>query len=274
VDRGGLVRVVGANSALSGMLAEQAGFDAVWASSLEISAMRCLPDASLLTMTDYLRAAADVQRALGIPVIADCDTGFGNTMNVAYMVMEYEAAGITAICLEDKVFPKMNSFAEGDHALVDVEDFADKIRTVKATQRTPDFFVVARTEALISGLGCDEALHRCAAYADAGADAVLIHSKHATNAEVMEFLDRWDGRRPVVVVPTTYPDWHAADLQRCGVSVVIYANHGLRTVIGALRDSYMRILRDGHTALLDKEIARVSDVFALLLLDEWQQLLK
>ncbi|MEV5237906.1 isocitrate lyase/phosphoenolpyruvate mutase family protein [Streptomyces cinnamoneus] len=267
-----LTKVAGAHSSLGGLIAQQSGFQAVWASSFEISAARCLPDASLLSMTDYLQAAAHIQKALSVPVVADCDTGFGNSMNVAYMVGEYESAGITAVSIEDKVFPKMNSFAAADHALLDVRAFAHKIETAKKAQSSDDFFVIARTEAMISGLGVDEALKRCAAYADAGADAVLVHSKQKTKDQVLEFLGRWDDRLPVVVVPTTYPEWHADDARKAGVSAVIYANQGLRATITSLRTTFTSIYETGSTAHLEDGISGVKDVFELQRLAEWQQL--
>lgn len=270
--RGGILRVAGAHDALGGILAEQAGFNAVWSSSLEVSAARCLPDASLLTMTEYLEAAANIQKALGVPVVADCDTGYGNALNVTHMVHEYEAAGITAVCLEDKLFPKLNSFAEGDQTLLSTEDFAHKITSAKRAQRDEEFFVIARTEALISGLPLSEALTRCHAYADAGADAVLIHSKARDNAQIVEFLDAWDGRSPVVIVPTTYPDWHIDDVAKAGVSVVIYANQGLRATVSALRNTYSSIIGHGDSVSLEGEIASVKDVFALQKLAAWQAL--
>lgn len=266
-----LARIAGAHSALGGVIAEQVGFQAVWASSFEISAARCLPDASLLSMTDYLEAAANIQKALTVPVVADCDTGFGNSMNVAYMVAEYERAGISAVCMEDKIFPKMNSFAAVDHNLLDAGDFAHKIETAKKAQRDEDFFVIARTEAMISGFGVDEALKRCSVYADAGADAVLVHSKQATKDEVIAFLDQWDDRLPVVVVPTTYPDWHADEARAAGVAAVIYANQGLRATITSLRSALGSIYETGHSAHLEDSIAGVKDVFALQRLDQWQE---
>lgn len=222
-------------------------------------------------MSEYLDAAAHIQKALSVPVVADCDTGFGNSMNVAYMVAEYEQAGITAVCMEDKIFPKMNSFAAADHSLLDVNAFAHKIETAKKSQRSEDFFVIARTEAMISGLGVDEALKRCAVYADAGADAVLVHSKQATKDEVLSFLDQWDDRLPVVVVPTTYPDWHADEARAAGVSAVIYANQGLRATITSLRSALGSIYETGHSAHLEDSIAGVKDVFALQRLDQWQE---
>jgi phosphoenolpyruvate phosphomutase len=272
VERGKLVRVAGAHSALAAILAEQAGFPAVWASSLEISALRALPDASLLSMNEYLRVALEMQKALAIPVVADCDTGFGNNLNVAHMVREYEDAGITAVCIEDKVFPKINSFSRSRHELVDIGTFCSKLTVAKNTQRTPDFFVIGRTEALISGLGVDEALHRCEAYEDAGADAVLVHSKWPTNKEVLEFLQLWRGKCPVVIVPTTYPQWNAAEAFQAGVSVIIYANHALRALISTLQKTYRLILREGDTVAIESRIASLQDVFKLQRLEEWKSL--
>jgi len=267
-----VVRLAGAHDAMGAALAEQAGFQGVWASSLEMSAARCLPDASVMTMTEYLEGASNMQKALSIPVVADCDTGYGNNLNVAHMVHEYEAAGITAVCMEDKLFPKMNSFAGGAQTLLSTEAFASKIETAKNAQHDPDFFVIARTEALISGLSVQEALERCHAYADAGADAVLIHSKAKVNDQVLEFLEAWGGHRPVVVVPTTYPEWHVNDAAKAGVSVVIYANHGLRATVSALRDTFKTILSLGETTSLESRIASVSEVFELQNLDDWQKL--
>ncbi|MGW4562792.1 isocitrate lyase/phosphoenolpyruvate mutase family protein [Streptomyces sp. NPDC004561] len=263
------VRVAGAHDALGAKLAEQAGFQAVWSSSLEVSAARCLPDASLLSMTEYLQAAAHMQSAIGIPVVADCDTGYGNTLNVVHMVHEYEAAGITAVCMEDKLFPKMNSFAEAAHDLLAVGDFTGKLEAAKKAQSTEDFFVIARTEALISGLGVDEAVTRCTAYADAGADAVLVHSKQPTNGQVLDFLERWDGRVPVVIVPTTYPDWTVDDAAAAGVSVVIYANQGMRATVTALRDTFNTIYQYGSSKPIEDEVVPVKDIFSLQRLDEW-----
>lgn len=267
--RGDLVRLAGAHDALGSKLAQQAGFQAVWASSLEVSASRCLPDASVLTMTEYLSAAANMQKAIDIPVVADVDTGYGNNLNVAHMVREYEAAGITAVCMEDKLYPKVNSFAATSHALLSIPEFSLKIETAKKAQRHPDFYLIARTEALINNEGVDEALKRCYAYAEAGADAVLIHSKKKKESEVVEFLDGWDGRRPVVIVPTTYPQWSAAEAEKRGVSVVIYANQGLRATVEAVRRTFSTIYNEGSSLGVEDAIAPVSDVFALQHLEEW-----
>lgn len=269
VNTSDVVRVAGAHSALGAVLAEQTGFGAVWASSFEISAARCLPDASLLTMTEFLAAAAQMQQACTVPVIADCDTGFGNNLNVTYMVHQYQAAGIAAVCMEDKQFPKVNSFLGPGQVLMDTGQFARKIETAKAAQDDTDFFVIARTEALIAGGTVGDALLRCKAYAESGADAVLIHSKSKTRDEVEAFLEAWDGRVPVVIVPTTYPQWHIDAAARCGASVVIYANHGLRATVSALRSTLQSIRDNGESTAVEDEIASLDDIFALQAVNSW-----
>lgn len=272
VEQGELIRVAGAHDALGAVLAQQAGFNAVWSSSFEISASRALPDASVLSMTEYLEAAANMQKALSIPVVADCDTGYGNNLNAAHMVHEYESAGITAISIEDKCYPKMNSFVATEHSLLETREFCRKIDVVKNSQASDDFFVIARTEALINGLSVEQAIQRSHAYADAGADAILIHSKAKTNHQIVDFLTRWEGRLPVVAVPTTYPAWHADHMAQAGVTVVIYANQGLRATITSLRDTFSLIVNHGETTKLEDEIASIKDIFSLQKLESWQSL--
>jgi len=264
-----VIRVAGAHDALSALVAEEVGFDAVWASSLAISAARGLPDMSLLTMTDYLQVACYINDVCSLPVIADCDTGFGNTVNVAYMVRQYEAAGIAAICIEDKVFPMRNSFCETDQVLEDVEVFARKVQTAKLAQRDDDLVVIARTEALIAGAGLDEALHRAHRYVDAGADAILMHSKSRQPDEIITFLDRWQQRAPVVVVPTTYYNWHVSEAAKAGVKMVIYANQALRASVSSMKQALNRVLDAGFSFPIEEEIASMREIFRLQRVDEW-----
>jgi phosphoenolpyruvate phosphomutase len=269
LDRGNLVRVAGAHSSLGAKIAEEAGFDAIWSSSLEVSAARGLPDASLLSMSEYLQAAQHMQHSVGIPVLADCDSGYGNNLNVAYMVHEYEAAGITAVCIEDKQYPKMNSFADKGNSMIPLDAFAAKIATAKGAQSDVDFVVVARTESFINGLGVEETLNRCNAYADAGADAILVHSKAKDHTEIMSFLHRWERDLPVVIVPTTYPLWSADEAAAEGVSVIIYANQGLRATVTALTDTYNHILQSGNSIQLEDRVASIAEVFRLQDLSDW-----
>lgn len=259
-----VVRIVGAHNGVGARLAEKHGFDGVWASGLEVSTSHALPDANILTMTEYLAAAEEMNDACGLPVVADCDTGYGNSNNVMHMVRKYEAAGIAAVCIEDKKFPKVNSYVPGRQELAPVGEFVGKIMAAKGAQRSSDFVVVARVEALIAGWGQDEALRRADAYAAAGADMILMHSKADSDSEVREFLSRWKARLPVVIVPTTYPDIDLSDLAGLGVKVVIYANHGLRASIRAMDDVFSRIAsEDGIAGLTEEDIVPMSTVFGL-----------
>ncbi|SVE09580.1 uncharacterized protein METZ01_LOCUS462434, partial [marine metagenome] len=173
-----ILKVGGAFDALSAKLVEINAFDAIWAGSFAISATHALPDASILTMTEFLNAATNMEASCNIPIIADCDTGFGGPSNVNHMIKKYEKSGIAAVCIEDKTFPKQNSFLEdGKQELLPEKEFVAKIIAAKEAQENPNFMLIARTEALISGMGMKEAIKRANAYEKAGADAILIHSK-------------------------------------------------------------------------------------------------
>jgi phosphoenolpyruvate phosphomutase len=267
--RAEIARSAGAYDALSAVLVERAGFDCVWASSFTISASACLPDLSLLTMTDYLQAAAPMVAACSVPVLADCDTGFGGSLNVAHTVRSYERTGVAGICIEDKNFPKTNSFVEHGQELAPVDEFARKIEVAKETQTDPDFVVVARTEALICGRSVDEALERGERYVDAGADALLVHSKRPDPSEITSFLRHWEGRAPVVVVPTTYHGWTAGEASAAGAAMVIYANHALRAAVRAIAETLRRIWEDGCSSEVQPQIASVDEIFELVRLDDW-----
>jgi phosphonopyruvate hydrolase len=251
-----------AHNPLAAKLAAEAGFDAIWGSGFELSASYAVPDANILSMDTHLemmRAIGEVQAA---PVIADLDTGFGNAVNVAYVVPRYVAAGVAAIVVEDKTYPKDSSLRPGGRQqLVPIAEFQGKIAAAKATG---DVVTIARTEALIAGLGEDEALKRGEAYVEAGADALLVHSKQKTPDEIISFCKAWSGRAPLVLVPTSYPELSFADIAALRkVGLVICGNHAIRSAVAAMRSVFARILADGGIAGVEGDIASVSDVFAL-----------
>ena len=259
----GVIRLMGAYNPLGAKLAERAGFDGVWASGLEVSTAYAVPDANILTMAEFLDAAGSMADAVRVPVVADCDTGFGNSNNVIHMVHKYEAAGVAAVCIEDKMYPKVNSFVPGRQELASVAEFVGKIMAAKNAQRSNEFMVIARIEALIAGWGMEEALKRAHAYVDAGADAILIHSKSKSPQEIFDFLKAWNKRAPVVLVPTTYFSVTAREFGELGAKMVIYANHGLRSAIAAMDQTFREILQAGCTAPVESRIAPMSLVFEL-----------
>lgn len=260
-----LMHAMSAHNPLSAKLAAEAGFDAIWGSGFELSASHAVPDANILSAGLHLEMMRAIAAVVDVPVIADIDTGFGNAINVAYVVPQYEAAGVSAVVMEDKTFPKDTSLrADGRQELVRVAEFQGKIEAACAARRDADFCVIARTEALIAGLGQAEALARAAAYEAAGADAILIHSKQTTPDEVLAFIAAWSGRVPLVLVPTAYPQLREADIQALGkVGLVIYGNHAIRAAVGAMREVFARIRNDGGIHGVDAGLPAVRDIIDL-----------
>src|SRR5437870_3731646 len=266
IRRPGIIKTVGAHDALSAKLIEEAGFDAIWASGFGISAsLKCIPDGSFLTMTEQLEITKNIVEAVRIPVIADCDTGFGNALNVMRTVQDYEKAGIAGICIEDNVFPKRCSFYAGvRRELVSIDEHAGKVRAAKSAQASPDFVVIARTEALIAGWGQEEALRRAEAYAGAGADAVLIHSKSPTFDELRAVARQWSGRVPLVVVPTIFGAVTAEELERHGFKFVIFANQVIRTAIKAMHDTLDVLKRENRAEAVADRMVSLQQVYDLV----------
>jgi phosphoenolpyruvate phosphomutase len=260
-----LVTLISAHNPLSARLAEEAGFDGIWASGFELSAAYGVPDASLLSFTQHLDMTRAIIEQIAAPVVADIDTGYGNAINVLHVTAAYAAAGTAAVVMEDKLFPKDTSLlAGGRQELVRVEEFQGKIEAAREAGAAHDVIVIARTEALIADLGLDEALKRGMAYAEAGADLLLVHSKRKTPDEIVAFTERWQGKIPLVIVPTAYPDLTEAKVRALGkIRIVIYANHAIRAAVGAMRAVFAQIRRDGGIHQVDKEIASVEDIFEL-----------
>jgi phosphonopyruvate hydrolase len=251
-----------AHNPLAAKLAAEAGFDAIWGSGFELSASYAVPDASILPMSTHLEMMRAVAQVQGAPVIADLDTGFGNAVNVAYAVPQYQAAGVTAVVIEDKTFPKDSSLrADGRQELVSTPEFQGKIEAAKAAS---SMLVIARTEALIAGLGQEEAIRRGIAYAEAGADAVLIHSRQKTPDEIIAFCRAWPGRVPLVLVPTSYPQLSFKDVAALGkVGLIICGNHAIRAAVAAMQKTFAAILADGGIAGVESDIVPVAEIFAL-----------
>jgi phosphoenolpyruvate phosphomutase len=265
LGKGKLLTAMAAHNPLCAKLAEEAGFDAIWGSGFELSASHAVPDANILSMGAHLEMMRAIAAVVSVPLIADIDTGFGNAVNVSYIVPQYEAAGASAVVMEDKTFPKDTSLrADGRQELVRIEEFQGKVQAAAAARIDKNLLVIARTEALIAGQGQDEAIKRALAYEEAGADAILIHSKQKTPDEVLAFIKAWRGKAPLVLVPTAYPQLTEADiaaLQKVGI--VIYGNHAIRAAVGAMRDVFARIRREGGIAEVDRQLPSVKDIIAL-----------
>ncbi|MGH6636922.1 MAG: phosphoenolpyruvate mutase [Gammaproteobacteria bacterium] len=261
--------ILEAHNGVSARIVEEAGFKGIWASGLALSAQYGVRDnneASWTQVVEMLEFMADVTH---IPILLDGDTGYGNFNNMRRLVRKLGQRAIAGVCVEDKLFPKTNSFIEGERqALADVGEFCGKLKAGKDSQLDQDFCIVARVEALIAGWGVAEALRRAEAYAEAGADAILIHSKLSTPREVLEFAKRWDRRAPLVIVPTKYYSTPMEAFRRAGVSLVIWANHMVRAAVANMQDVASMIVRSQSTISVEDRIATVEEIFRLQGADE------
>lgn len=257
-----------AHNGLSAKLAEEGGFSGLWASGLTISASMGLRDSNEASWTQVLEVMEYMADAVSIPILVDADTGYGNFNNVRRLVRKLCDRGIAGACIEDKLFPKTNSFIGENQPLAAIDEFCGRIKAAKDSQSNDDFVLVARVEALISGMSMEQALKRAEAYHAAGADAILIHSKKFDGAEIIEFARRWDKRAPLIAVPTTYYRTPVQTLHEAGVSAIIWANHSLRASITAMR----KTIREIHDAQsidgIEGNIASVKDIFRLVGCDE------
>ncbi len=271
VTRPGLDFLCEAHDGLSARIAAEAGFEGIWASGLTIAASFGVRDNNELSWSQVVDHVAFMADAAPVPILLDGDTGYGNFNNVRRLVRKLEQVGVAGVTIEDKCFPKTNSFLRERQPLADVDEFCGKIKAAKDSQSDPDFVVVARVEALIAGWGLDEALRRAEAYHRAGADAILIHSKSSSPAEVFRFLDAWGGRSPVVLVPTKYWRTPTEDFRARGVSLVIWANHLLRAALAAMQATAARLHEEQSLINVEPNVAPLHEVFRLQGDDELQE---
>ncbi len=261
-----------AHNGLSAKIVEEIGFKGIWASGLSISAALGVRDNNEASWTQVLDVVEFMSDATNIPILLDGDTGYGNFNNMRRLVHKLEQRGVAAVCIEDKLFPKTNSFINGDRQpLADMAEFCGKIRAGKDAQEDPDFSIIARLEGFIAGWGLEEVLERAHAYCDAGADGLLVHSKKSTPDQILAFAQAWDRPCPLVIVPTMYYSTPAEVFERAGISIVIWANHNVRSAISAIRQTSERIFRERSVSNVEDRIASVKDIFRLQNAEELEQ---
>ena len=259
-----LAFVMEAHNGLSAKVVEEAGFEGIWASGLAMSAALGVRDNNEASWTQVLEQLEFMADATQIPILVDGDTGYGNFNNVRRLVKKLCQRGIAGVCIEDKLFPKTNSFIGEGQPLADIDEFSGRIKAGKDSQEDADFQLIARVEALISGWGMDEALRRAEAYHAAGADGILIHSKKADAEEILTFSREWAGRGPLVIVPTMYYATPTDAFREAGVSLVIWANHNLRAALSAMRETSRRIMEEQSLTSVEGEVASVKEIFQIV----------
>lgn len=274
----GFARILEAHSGLSGIVAENVRaerdgqvieFDGIWESSLTDSARKGLPDASIVGYDSRAWTIDEILNVTTKPLIVDGDTGC-DPLQFEFLVRQLERLGVSAVIIEDKVFPKRNSLdRSAAQKLEDPEVFARKIARGRNAAITDDFLVIARLESLIAGAGLDDAVDRARRYIRAGADGIMIHSNRRSPHEVLAFARRYRSlcrelrQRPYLVcVPTTYNRVTERELVGEGFDIIIHANHLLRSAYQAMTEVARTILTHGRSLEADDLCCDVKEIFA------------
>ncbi|MBR71886.1 MAG: phosphoenolpyruvate mutase [Rhodospirillaceae bacterium] len=259
-----LTFIMEAHNGLSAKIVEEVGFQGIWASGLSMSTALGVRDNNEASWTQVLEQLEFMADATSIPILVDGDTGYGNFNNVRRLVAKLCQRDIAGVCIEDKLFPKTNSFIGESQPLAEVDEFCGRIKAGKDTQSNSNFCLVARVEALISGWPMEEAHKRATAYDDAGADAILIHSKKSDANEVIEFASAWNGNAPLIIVPTMYYKTPTETFRNTKISTIIWANHNMRAAISSMRRISKIIFDEKSLVSAEEEIVSVKDVFSLM----------
>ncbi len=272
-----IVKTIEVHSGLTGLIAEKTivehngeldQFDAMWLSSLCDSTAKGKPDIELVDMSSRMRTIDDVMEVTTKPIILDGDTG-GLIEHFVYNVRTLERMGVSAVIIEDKTGLKKNSLFGTEVAQTQdsIENFSEKIRAGKNAQRTEEFMIIARIESLILEKGQEDALKRAFAYVDAGADAIMIHSRKKSPDEIFVFCDRFrkeNSDTPIVVVPTSFNSVTEAELAQHGVNIVIYANQLTRSAFPAMQSTAVEILKNHRALEVDSKLMPFKEIITLI----------
>ena len=272
-----IVKTIEVHSGLTGLIAEKTivasdgaidQFDAMWISSLCDSTDKGKPDIELVDMTSRFHTINDVMEVTTKPIIFDGDTG-GMIEHFVYTVRSLERMGVSAVIIEDKTGLKQNSLFGTEVAQTQdtIEHFSEKIAAGKRVQLSDDFMIIARIESLILGKGQADALARAEAYAAAGADGIMIHSREQSSDEILAFCDAFRAKNqdlPIVVVPTSFNTITEQELAAHGVNIVIYANQLLRAAFPAMESVAKRILQHHRAKEVDDRLLSIKEIITLI----------
>jgi len=277
INMKGLVTAMEAHSGITGLIVEKTTvlqdgktyqFDAMWVSSLCDSTAKGKPDIELVDMTSRFRTIDDIMEVTTKPIIFDGDTG-GLIEHFVYTVRSLERMGVSMIIIEDKTGLKKNSLfgTEVKQTQDSIENFCAKIQAGKRAQKTKEFMICARIESLILEQGMEDALARGFAYSEAGADAIMIHSRKKDPTEIFEFVAKFRERNtvtPIVVVPTSFNTVTEQEFKDRGVNVVIYANQLTRTGFPAMQDAARTILENHRAKECDDKCMSIKEIITLI----------
>lgn len=254
---------IGVHSPITALLAEDAGADVLWLGSLEVSTSRGVPDRELVTPDCIAQIVADIRAVSALPIYVDGDTGYGSDEFGVRATRLYEEAGADAICIEDNVFPKRNSLDDRVHGrkLVDPQVFARRLESMIQARRS--ISIIARTEALVAGMGPAEAVRRLTLYAEAGADALFAQANLASADQLMPVVQRIAPMRPMVLAPTVLPEVSVDDFARHGPVTVIFANVVIRTVVAQTSKMLRTLMAARSLEAVAAQLAGVETLFEL-----------
>ena len=252
-----------AHNGLTAKIVEDSGFKGIWASGLSVATALGVRDSNEASWTQILDVLEFMSDATSIPILVDGDTGYGNFNNFRRLVSKLCQRKIAGVCIEDKQYPKTNSFVKEYQKLADIDEFCGKIKAGKDTQEDENFSIIARVEALIAGWGIGEAIKRANAYYESGADAILIHSSKKNANEILKFKKEWDNRCPVIIIPTTYHQTPAKIFRKAGISAVIWANQSLRASIKAIQEVTNHLYKNENLKGIEKKISSLNEVFEI-----------
>ncbi|AVA24154.1 phosphoenolpyruvate phosphomutase protein (plasmid) [Rhizobium sp. NXC24] len=252
-----VTHLMGAHDGLSAAVAMQAGFKAIWASGPCISKSLGYREVKEVSWTHLIEVMERMADASGLPILADGGSGFGNMNSSRLMAAKLLQHGASGVCIDDKSFPKMNSSVGNPPPLDNIEKFSGRLKAIKDTTGN-DLVLVARTEALIAGYGLDAALLRADAYANAGADAILIHSGEAKTHEVLTFAKEWK-RLPIMIAPSNYYRTVISAHHDAGITNVVWVNHAMRAAIAGMRAACNWIIAEASAGRAGQEITKLDD---------------
>jgi phosphoenolpyruvate phosphomutase len=233
--------IAGVYDALTAAIAQSAGFDGLWVSGFCVSTSLGVKDSNILSAQDMCRRASEIMRVTSLPLIVDCDEGYGSTTSAVDAAIALGDLGVKTICIEDSRFPKANSFQEGIARHLEAPaEFCRKVEAIKSA--VPTLEIMARTETLIVGGRLSEAVARSEQYAEAGADYILIHSRANTIEELRVLRDAWEGETPMVTIPTGIQGASLVDYERLGYKMVIFANQAMRAAIPAIQAALTQLI--------------------------------
>lgn len=260
--------IMEAHSGVSAVIAEDTGFKGIWASGLTMSAMTGCRDRNELDISEVCKIVEWMADHTTVPILVDGDTGGVDPNAARILVNKLTKAGAAGVCIEDKLYPKHNSFlVNSKEDLSDPYFHANKIIEMK--KENPNFVVIARLESFIAGQSVDEAIRRANIYSKAGADAILVHSKRKDSSDIVAFMDKWDTSiSPVVIVPTKYYTTPTDEFKDLGISIVIWANHQMRASIVSMKTLCNQVYNSQSLVPVESKIATVSDIFELQKDDE------